>query len=420
MSDSNEIKHPTRAPLMPRLLRILGNIVVCGLIIVGAIGGIILINKTEPKAERVAATRKSSALVETVTVQRGTYSPRLVVLGTVQAAQDITLNPRVSGQVTEVSPSFVPGGMVSKDEVLLKIDPTDFANAVSIRQSELAQSEASLKIEEGRQNLAEQELALLEGTIESTNRALVLRQPQIASIRAEVSAKKAALERAKLDLERTDIVAPFDAQILTRSANVGSQVAPNAVLARLVGIKEYWIMATIPMRSLRWVQLPKNDGQDDAQTGSSVRLRNPDSWPEGAERTGRVSKMIGALDEQTRLARLLITVSDPLGKLSGEPPLILDTLVETEIEGLPIEDVVRLDRKLVRGGDTLWVMKDGQLEIREANIVFRDAEFAYIRAGLEDGDRVVKTTLATVADGIGLRELEATKSESEDQEATGP
>ncbi len=73
---------------------------------------------------------------------------------------------------------------------------------MSIRESELQQAEASLEIEEGRQSLARKELALLEETIDETNRALVLREPQFASIQAQVSAAKAAVERAKLDLER--------------------------------------------------------------------------------------------------------------------------------------------------------------------------------------------------------------------------
>lgn len=403
---------PAQPRLILRLLRIVGNLVVCVAILAAAVAAIIYINKSEPTAEKIAATRKSAALVETIKAERGTYSPRLIVLGTVQPAQDIMLSPRVSGQVVELSPELAPGGMVREGDLLLRIDPADFENAVSIRQSELQQSTASLEIEEGRQSLAKKELALLEGTIDETNRALVLRQPQIASIRAEVNAKESALERAQLDLERTRIVAPFDAQVLTQSFNIGSQVSPGDELARLVGVDEYWIIASVPVRSLRWIQFPESGKSD----GSKVRLRNPETWPAGSERVGHVSRMIGALDQQTRLARVLITVNDPLGKESGAPPLILDTLVETEIEGTPIEDVVRLDRKLIRDSDTVWVMKDEKLEIRETDIVFRDADHAYVRSGVDDGDEIVVTTLATVAEGVGLRKVNGNAEVIEDDE----
>ena len=95
-------------------LRIAGNVIVCLAILAAAAGAIVWINQTEPTAEQITATRKSAALVRTVTVRRGTYAPRLVVLGTVQPAQDIVLSPRVSGQVIELSPKLVPGGMVEQ------------------------------------------------------------------------------------------------------------------------------------------------------------------------------------------------------------------------------------------------------------------------------------------------------------------
>lgn len=401
----NEASHePTRR----RWLSILLNAIVCIAILAASAAAIVVINRTEPTAQQIDTKRKSAALVETVTVERGTYSPRLVALGTVQPARDIVLSPRVQGQVTEMSPDFVPGGMVREGDLLLQIDPADFENAVSIRESELLQAEASLDIEEGRQSLAKKELALLEEAIDTTNRALVLREPQFASIKSQVRAAEAAVERARLDLERTRVVAPFDAQILSRSVNVGSQVGPSDELGRLVGIEEYWVMAAIPVRSLRWVQFPTAD-----RPGSTVYLTDPDVWGLETTREGRVARMIGTLDQQSRLARVLITVADPLGQDSDVPPLILETLIEVQIVGEPIEDVVRLNREYVHERDTVWVMQDGKLEIRDTEIVFRDAEYAYIHAGIDSGEEVVTTTLATVADGVGLRKVSDAPATSE-------
>ncbi|MFT5302646.1 MAG: RND family efflux transporter MFP subunit [Mariniblastus sp.] len=422
-----------------RWLRFLFNLVVCTAILGAAVAAIIVINRTEPTAQKLNATRKSSALVETVTVKRGTFSPHLVVLGTVQSAQEIKLSPRVNGQVIELSPAFTPGGMVRQGELLLRIDPADFENALSISKSELEQSEASMEIEQARQRLAKKELKMLEGSIDSTNRGLVMREPQIASMKAEVSAAKAAVERAQLNLDRANIFAPFDAQIMTRLVNIGSQVRLGDELGQLIGLEEYWIMAAVPVRNLRWVQLPFSDRPEptnkvasatvpaatetklpkpETRPGSKVVLRNRDAWGPDVERVARVSRLIGTLDQQTRLARVLIIVDDPLGQTSDVPPLILNTLIETEIEGKPIDDVVRLRREFVRNQDTVWVMKDGKLEIRKTEIEFQDAEFAYVRNGLEDGDEVVTTTLATVAEGVGLRKanLESTDENSQGEQ----
>lgn len=398
-----------------RWLVILINILLVLAIIAGAVAAVWMIYRTEPTAQQTKTRRKSAALVETITLQRGTYSPQLAVLGTVRPVQDIVLSPRVRGQVIAVSPSLVPGGMVRKGDMLLNIDPADFENTVSVRQSELEQVEADWEMEAGRKKLAKQELELLGDSIGGINRALVLREPQSASLKSKLNAAKAALERAKIDLERTKLIAPFDAQVLRRAVNVGSQVSEGNDLGQLVGIEQYWVIATIPLRNLRWIKFPIDD-----QPGSLVTLRNPDAWGPDTQRQGRVERMIGALDQQTRLARVVVTVDDPLGQKSDVPPLILDALVEASIEGVAIDNAVRLDRDLVHDGDTVWIMKDNELEIRDTKIVFRDAQYAYVSEGLETGDQVVTTTLATVADGVQLRRADEEAAESLGTEVEQP
>lgn len=365
-----------------------------------AVTGIVIwvIQNTEPAAERGGATRRSAALVDTVTVSRGRARPDIVVLGTVEPARDIILSPRVSGEVIALSEAFIPGGFVRQGDLLLRIDPADYQNTLAMRRGELGEAEANLAIEQGRRTVAEKEFALLDERIDPENRSLVLREPQIASARAQVEAAEAMVAQARLDLARTRLMAPFDAQILDRNVNVGSQVAPGDDLGRLVGIDEYWVRVTVPLRSLRWLRFPLADGE-----GSPVQLRNRGAWAEGVTRAGRVLRLIGTVDEQSRLARVLVSVPDPLARDIDGPPLILGTVVEARIAGRALNDVVALNRDYVRDDDTAWVMVDDMLAIRALDIVFEDARYAYVRDGLETGDQVVTTTLATVAEGIPLR-----------------
>ena len=180
-----------------RWLSVLGSMIACLAILAASAAAIVVINRTEPTAQQISATRKSAALVETVTVQRGTYAPRLAVLGGVEPAQEIVLSPRVAGQVIELSPEFLPGGMVRRGDTLLRIDPVDFENTLSIRKTDLQRAEASLEIEEGRQDLARKELDLLGETIDETNRALALREPQLRSMQAQVRAAEAKPRRRR-------------------------------------------------------------------------------------------------------------------------------------------------------------------------------------------------------------------------------
>lgn len=361
---------------------------------------IFLINSSEPQAQRESTTRKTAMLVEVQEVRRGNYNPRIEGLGTVVAARDITLNPRVAGRVVEVSDGFIPGGFIQEGEVLLRIDTADYENRVAQMESALAQAQAELDVELGRQGVAKKEYTLLNQSLRGENMSLVLREPQLAAVQANVKSAQAMLRQAQLELERTSITAPFDAHILSRNVNIGSEVDSDTELARLVGVHEYWVLVSVPVARLNRIAFPENGKQ-----GAKVILRNRSAWTEDQVREGRIVRLIGALDEQTRMARVLVSVQDPLARQAGKntPRLLVGAILQAEIAGRGLENVFRIDRDFLRQGNRLWLKRDGKLTITEATLVFQDKDFAYISGGMEDGDILVTSNLSTVAEGVGLR-----------------
>ena len=376
-------------------------LLICLLILV--LGGMTtaFIFMTEPVAERAGAVRESAMLVDVVGVEQGTFVPTIQAMGTVEPSQDINLSPRVSGEVLLVAAGFTPGGTVRKGEVLLQLDPADYENTLAQRQSALSQAIADLNIELGRQKVAEQDFALLGDTLNLENRSLVLREPQLEAARANVSAARAAVQQAELELERTTLRAPFDAHILSRNVNVGSQVAPGQELGRLVGLETYWVVATVPQTELRWLTFASN-----GEAPSEVRVRNRTAWDEDEYRAGTLHQLVGALENQTRLARVIVDVPDPMAyrtQNAEAPPLMIGSFVEANIAGRELTDVIRLHRDYVRDNGRVWLMVDGKLHIREVDIIFEDKEYAYITDGLEADARVVTTNLSTVVEGAPLR-----------------
>lgn len=370
-----------------------------GAVLAAAAVVVAVILLTEPTAERSGAVRESAMLVEVAGVEQGTFRPVIRATGTVMPSQEVIVSPRVRGEVVRQAEGFTPGGTVRRGEVLLQIDAVDYRNALQQRRSALSQARSDLAIEQGRQNVARQDYALLGDSLAEANRDLVLRRPQLEAAEARVEAAAAAVEQAELDLERTAVRAPFDAHVLRRSATVGSQVAPGDDLGHLVATDAYWVEATIPVSMLQWIALPEG-----GTGGADVRLRNRTAWDDGVYRTGQLYRVVGSLEEDTRMARVLVRVADPRTPTeAGAPPLLLGAFVETLIEGEPLEGVVRLDRDYVRDDDTAWVMEADTLRIRDLGIVMRDAEHAYVRDGLTPDDRIVTTNLATVVDGAPLR-----------------
>ena len=389
-------------------------------ILIAGIAITTLIFSTEPEAKTEGASIETAMLVDVITIKVGSYEPTISATGTVQPVEDITLSPLVSGQIINRDPAFTPGGFVKKNQPLLQIDPMDYRNTLELRKSELLQSKTTLDTEMGRQQIAEQDLMLItndslfkDNPLSGDERQLILRQPQLNAVKATIVGAKASVDQAQLNLERTTIRAPFDAHILSQNVTAGSQVGPGDDLGRLVGTEYYWVTATVPVSKLQWLHFPEND----KDRGSEVLIKNSTAWPEEQYREGYLDKEIGALDGQTRLARVLVKVADPLAKntdLEGKPKLMIGTFVEVDIQANKLDNVVRLSRDYIRSNETVWVMKEGKLEIREVDIVLTDNDYAYIRKGLEEGEQIVITDLSTVSNGIGLR----TRSEGSEKEPT--
>ncbi len=394
--------HDQSFPANRRGLSLLATILVCAALALATTLALFLVFRTEPDAERETAVRRSPMLVEVTPARKGDFRPQILSLGTVEAERDIRLSPRVGGEVVEVGPSFRPGHHVEKGDLLLRIDPADYEIALLQRRSELRQAKAELSLEKGRQEVARREVDLLREEASGLNRSLALREPQLETANARLDAARAAVRQAELNLERTHVRAPFAGQVLNRETDTGSQVQAGESLGRLIGSGEYWIFTTIPLRYARWIRTSVGEDGDEA---SRVRVRNRSAWPEGVFREGRVERVIGSVDEETRLVRVLVTVPDPLALQSGDgrPRLTLGSIVQCRMEGRKISSAIRLDRAYLRANDTVWVMAGGQLDIREVKVAFTDRRHAYITGGLADGERIVTTDLATVRDGAELR-----------------
>jgi RND family efflux transporter MFP subunit len=367
----------------------------------GAVLAVVLV-KTSPKAVP-RPPQRTARLVETTTVQLDAQPTVIRAFGTVQSAREVGVHPRVAGEIIAISPNLIPGGRFQQGEMMVQIDPRDFELAVRQREADVSTAEANLALEMGQQAVAQREYELLGEAISDENRDLVLRKPQLSQAQAALEVAKAALDLARLDLERTTVRAPFNATVRMRDVNVGMQVSPTTELAIVSGSDEYWIELTVPVDDLKWIRIP--DGPD--QPGSLVRVRSQVTRNKGTARQGRVLRLLPDLEPNGRLARVLVSVRDPLAlqpENQGKPALILGDYVSAVIEGIGVSNAVALDRTYFRDGDQVWVMTpEHQLEIRPVTVAFRSVDTLLVSDGLQDGERVVVTDLPAALEGMALR-----------------
>ena len=366
-------------------------------VLAGAGAGVYALMSSDTATERAQERAQPARLVETVTVDRRDRTAVVQAWGEVIPANAVEVAPRVGGEIVATAEALEPGGRVDQGQVLARIDDSDYQVALRQARTELAKARAALRIEQGNQKVAETEAELLNQELSAQERDLVLRQPQLQQARADVEAAQAAVEDAQLDLQRTEIRAPFDAVVQSVSADVGSQVSAGATIARLIDTNRYFVELAVPAAKLRWIAAR----QQDAGPGSKVELANPSVWGEGRTRTGEVVRVRPDLSEQGRMARILVEVTDPLDR---EPPMLVGSYLRGRIQGDRLDQVVALDRAYLREDDSVWVMTAGdRLEIRAVEIAYRGPERVYVSVGLRTGERVVTSEIATPTNGMKLR-----------------
>lgn len=344
-----------------------------------------------------------ATLVEVREITAGPQSTLINAMGEIIPAREIDLKPRVSGEIVEIADDFIPGGYFSAGSRLLRIDPVDYQLMIRQLESEVERVESDISVEMGNQRIAEKEYTLLNEQVSPEEKALILRKPQLAKLQASLELARAKLDRARLDLRRTEITAPFNCVIGTREVNIGSRVNEATVLAHLVGSDVFWLRLTLPVEQLRWVALPG----PGAEQGARVRIFAQGSAEQGEIRHGRVIRLAASLEEQGRMAQLLVRVDDPLSRLErnrGKPRLLLGSFVSAVIEGTTIDSAVAIDRAHIHEGNQVWLMDaQNRLEIRKVEVVYHGRDEVIITNGLEKGARLVTSTLASPVAGIPLR-----------------
>jgi len=405
MTESNSnIKNEGQSKAAPKpMVRLILSIL---LIVAGIVGARYLIH-TKPKVNRRPPARMAP-LVKTMQLVAGTYMINIPAMGLVVPAQEVSLKIPVGGEIVEMNPEFTPGGRLQKNSLMLQIDPEDYELALQQKQSSLSDAEYAYKLELGRQDVAKREWNLLygeqkSGQIESD---LALRKPHLEKAEADIKAAKAELELARINLDRTRVTAPFNAMVLDKYVDLGSQVSPQEKLADLVGTDAYWVQVSVPVEHLKWLKIPKDNDEEGA--AATIYYR------EGSTRQGKVLRMLADLSKEGRMARLLIEVKDPLDLKTNEsrrPPLLISEYVRVLIDGAPLQDVYRIPRFALRNDDQIWLVdKKQKLAIRPVKTLWREEEYVYIRDGLHPDDLLIVSALATPVDGMDLR-LEQEKDE---------
>lgn len=346
-----------------------------------------------------------SLLVETLTAEKKSVRASISGMGTVVPSKRILLKAQVPGVVIAVSDQFIPGGYIAKGMEILRIDPRDYEIAVKKRESELSKAQADYELEQGQQAVAREEMNLLQDVSEEpvNQTYLALRKPQLNQAKAQMAIAESELALARLNLERTILKAPFNTLVVNRQVETGSSVSSQELLATIVSTDEYWIEVALPADQLSYIDPEcKQDCTVDvfSQTGQG-------QW------IGKVLDSMGIIDEDSRMAKKLIRVTNPLISKENTDvnPLMLGDYVRVEIKGRELGKMVSLPRKALRRGDMIWIADGEHLDIRNVEIAWKSTTEVYISSGISSGESIILSGIAMPVAGMPI-EITARESDS--------
>lgn len=335
--------------------------------------------------------------------------------GTVSPMRETSILSEVNGRIIEASPSFTVGGFVSKDDVLLRIDPRDYETNLLRAEAALKSAQSNLAQEKGRAQVAEKEWQRLpEGSQRSqAAKDLYLRKPQLDQAQAQMLAAQADLNTARDNLERTIIRAPYDALIREKHGELGQFVSAGSPLAEVFSVEFAEIRLPIPQNKLAYLELPGLSGNHE---GSAIDIYT-DVGGEVKHWTAQLHRTEGVFDERSRVLYAVARIEDPYARHHpNRDPLRVGTFVNANIEGREFTDIVTLPRYIIRAGNNVWVVDDsGHLRNRQVTLLRTGGDLIYISDGLDNGDRVSLTLLDSAFDSSEVIIQSSTPSNMLDQ-----
>ncbi len=329
--------------------------------------------------------------------------------GVVEPKYETELVAQISGQIVELSDTFVRGGFVKQGQLLARIDPNDYEAALIDAEATMASARASLQTERAQGLVAEQEWKRITDTSPTE---LSLRKPQLAQEIARVKAAQASVLRAKRNLERTEIRAPYDAMIASRNVGLGSFVGTGSMVGKLLGT------------AIAEVRLPVADNQLEflIAQGENAKVNLIGTFA-GRETVwaAKIVRNEGVIDSKSRMTYLVAEINDPYALLNenNETPVRFGSYVKAKILGLELAQATSIPRYLVENSRVALLDSESKLHYSEVTIVRQNGKNVIISKGLSDGDQLIVSALDYPIDGMKLALIGDKPKQDEDKQADG-
>ncbi len=363
----------------------------------GLFAALLLLNPTELDE---ASPEFVAVAVRVIEARSGPTQLFVESQGKVQAARTVNLSIPVAGIVTWISPKLEAGGYLAEAEPLLRLDSSDYQIELARSEAALAQAvaeESHLRMEHERlRELGERRLAS-ESQLRNAERLANVAAARVAELETERS-------QAQLDLDRTELRAPFNAIVLARQVELGQYANRAQEIAVLHGADEVEVRLPLAIRQLGYLDVPL-DFRGEFAAGLAPEVRLEGSYGGRLHHwRGRLVRTEASIDPASNAVQSIVRVRQPRQGEQGTIPLPIGLFVEASVSGRVLDDIIALPRAVIRNNNQVLVVDaENKMRYRDVEIFRFEEERVLIRSGLAAGERVCISPIQAVVNGMTVQ-----------------
>ncbi|MBK4715248.1 MULTISPECIES: MdtA/MuxA family multidrug efflux RND transporter periplasmic adaptor subunit [Tenebrionibacter/Tenebrionicola group] len=345
--------------------------------------------------------------IQAATAARESVPRYLTGLGTIIAANTVTVRSRVNGQLLALH--FQEGQQVKAGDLLAEIDPSQFKVALAQAQGQLAKDKATLA--NARRDLARyQQLAK---TNLVSRQELDAKQALVNETAGIIKADEASVASAQLQLDWSRVTAPIDGRVGLKQVDIGNQIASgdSAGIVVLTQTHPIDLVFTLPESEIATIMKAQKAG----------RTLSVEAWDRTNKQklsAGKLLSLDNQIDATTGTIKLKARFDNLDDVLFPNQFVNARMLVDTQHDAVVIPAAAL---QMGSDGHFVWVLNaEGRVSKHSVTTGIQDSQKVVITGGLSAGDRVVTDGIDRLTEGAKVEVVDAHSASANEEKTAAP